>query len=191
MREYSKEIANVIKEVLGPDNDEVSFNEEDGVFTYERKLRGIWGNLCHVVHVLSDSFIVTAYPRRLADTSDGHEMVRILEAVDRINFCIKEAKFMLDLEEGIIACRIYTDCSDGVPGKERVNNALSKSHDLFDVYGYAIIAATTVDYPLQPIIDKCASGEVLAAAAVGDPTITLEDILTGEWKAKAAKKSDN
>lgn len=118
LEEYSKEIAEQIREVLTEDSRDFHFNDGIGFFEFTLDLES--KDIDHLQCIISvglDSYTLFAIPPLKADTRNRRMMVPLSKFLHLANYRLYNGCFQLNYKTGEIRYKIYHDCQSALPSK--------------------------------------------------------------------------
>lgn len=156
MREhtYSVKLTNLIKEFLSMDDWHYSFDDRNGTFQFRLNISAKIKNIKYLVEVDEDSFLVYAYCPIGADTHNTEMMHQMSDFVCRANYGLKNGNFELDMRDGEIRYKCYTNCENVLPSIEVVRTSIYCPAVMFERYGTGIAEIIFNDSTAQVAIDK-------------------------------------
>lgn len=152
---YSIEIANVVKNFLDTDDWHYSFDDEDGIFSFNLKLGGKINKISYKLMVRDDSYTNYAICPFNGDTDDPEGMARLAEFFSRANYGLRNGNFELDFRDGEIRYKSYVDCEGQLPSTEVVKNSIYVIAAMFQHYAPGITAVLYTDMSAKEANDKC------------------------------------
>jgi len=174
-RIYSKEIADAIKTFLENDDWRYSFDENRGVFRFGLNLSGKLKHVHYLISVREDDYTVYAIPQIGVDENDGQTMALMAEFICYANYGLNNGNFELDLNDGEIRYKTYVDCSDALPGENRIRGSIYCPAAMFERYGEGIVGILfggkdpkeAVEYCEMSDAEKCRASLAEAVSAGG------------------------
>lgn len=154
-RTYSRIIAQAIDEFLANDDWRYSFDEQKGVFKFSLSIKGKIKNICYLVVVKDNAYIVYAIAPIGADEDDKKTMSEMAEFVCRANYGIKNGNFELDMDDGELRFKCYVDCDGIVPTTEIVKSSIYCPATMFDHYGDGIVDIIFGGITGKEAVERC------------------------------------
>lgn len=153
---YSKEIANAINNFLVNDDWNFSFDEEKGIFRFGVSLDSKIKKINYSVKVNAHGFTVYVISPIGVEEHDRDMMLNMAEFICRANYVLRSGNFELDMEDGEIRYKIYTDCDGGIiPTYEMVKNSIHCPAIMFDQYAPGIIDIIFGNVSAMDAIKRC------------------------------------
>lgn len=137
-RTYSVRISNLIKEFLSMDGWHYSFDDKSGTFQFGLNISAKIKNIKYLIDVDNDSYIVYAYCPIGADADNIVMMHRMSDFICRANYGLKNGNFELDMRDGEIRYKCYTDCENNIPPVEIIRTSVYCPAAMFERYGTGI-----------------------------------------------------
>lgn len=134
-KNYSTQIANVIKKFLDEDDFRYSFDSDLGIFRFGVSLsKSKMKNLNFLIHVQEKDFLTYAIAPIGADVNDKKMMFQMTECLCKINFLLKNGNFEMDLNDGELRYKSFVDCEDILPSVAMVQNSIYVPYMMFKKY---------------------------------------------------------
>ncbi len=156
-REYSKEIANVINEILTRDDWDFSFSEDSGEFRFGFKSESKLNKINCIIRVGKGDYVLYAFSPIGVDVDDKVAIVSMTEFVCRANYGLRNGNFELDVSDGEIRYKSYVDCDGIMPTYNVVINSILVSDVMFSRYGSGIIDVIFGKTTAEKAIESCES----------------------------------
>ena len=153
-KNYSKTIANAIKNFLEEDEWKFSFEEAKGLFKFGLSLKSKLKNISYIVTVKEDDYIVYAVSPIGADEDDGKMMATMADFICRANYGLKSGNFELDTD-GEIRLKCYVDCDGIIPTREMIENSIHRPAAMFKRYGSGIADIIFKSITAKDAIEQC------------------------------------
>lgn len=153
-RTYSVKICNLIKEFLSTDDWHYSFDDRSGTFQFGLNLSSKIKNIKYLVDVGEDFYIVYVYCPIGADADDADMMHRMSDFICRVNYGLKNGNFELDMRDGEIRYKCYTDCENAIPSVEMIRTSIYCPAVMFERYGTGIVEVIFNNSTAQEAIAK-------------------------------------
>lgn len=141
MKEYTstKEIVNIVKEVLEADDFRYFLNEEHGIFEFVKKIKGKIQWIRYLISVEEGKVSVYGLCPVAPDYKDEKMMAEMAEFVCRANYGLQNACFELDFRDGEIRCKSFIDCEGGLPPIQSIKNSIYCIASMYKHYAEGII----------------------------------------------------
>lgn len=155
-KNYSQEIAAAIKDFLTSDNWRYSFNEDEGIFTFNLALKGMIKNVQYYIHTGSDGYIVYAISPVGGIAKDRIMMKELADFTCRANYGLINGNFEIDMNDGEIRYKVFVDCSNGhIPNSAVIKESVCRPALMFDKYseGFLDIIFNSLAAPFA--IENC------------------------------------
>jgi hypothetical protein len=153
--EYSKELANCVKQFLNDDNWHFSFNESTGVFNFNLRIKSKIQKISYVIAVHEDDIIVYGTCPIGAECSDTNMMAQMAEFFCWANYGLKNGCFEFDFRDGAIRYRCFLDSENLIPSKEVIKNSIYCIAGMYDSYAPGITGIIFSDWTAKQAIAKC------------------------------------
>lgn len=132
MIEYSREIAESIKNYMNSINMKYAFDEEDGLFTYELSPNSNFDKLnCYIWIDETAYYIISEL--NITITDDTIESISAL--LNEINYSAIFTNFVFDINKKKVYCQCYTNCKGIIPSNEIIAESLFGAMVLVTKYG--------------------------------------------------------
>lgn len=154
-KEYSTELANVVKECLDKDKWHYSFNEGSGVFEFGLRTKSKIQKINYLVDVDDDEIIVYGFCPIGADRADPEMMAQMAEFLCRANYGLRNGCFEFDFRDGEVRFRSFIDCEGVVPTIEVIKNSIYWTSAMFKHYAPGITDIIFAGSSAKKAIDKC------------------------------------
>lgn len=137
MSEYSKELAELVKNWLDTEEFNYDFDEDRGRFFYNLNIKGKMSPLRYVIGVQSSLIVFYAVcPLR----ADEQYRPAAAEFINRANYGLKLGCFEMDHNDGEIRYRMTANCDGITPTKAILNDCFYIPADMFERYGDGLAA---------------------------------------------------
>ena len=153
MRNYSMELADVVKDFLEEDNWPYSFEEETGIFHFVLQMKS--KNINYFVEVREKSLSFYGITQMNANPEDEKLMGQMAEFVCRANHGLKNGCFDLNFKNGEICYRSYLDCDGIIPSKNMVKNSIYCIATMYMAYAPAISDILSGNATAKEAVGKC------------------------------------
>ena len=139
--EYSRDIANAIKELLVNDNWRFVFNDESGTFQFNVGIGEKLKSFHYVIKVKRDEYIVYAISPISADPKDSKMMATMAEFICRASYGSENGNFELDFRDGELRYKSFVDCGGGtIPTQKIIKNSIYFPAFMFKRYTPGFLA---------------------------------------------------
>lgn len=155
MKQYSKEIANQIRNYLDEDGWRYSFHEEKGVFGFDLTVGGRVKVVKYFIDVMETEYLVYVTTPLSVSTDDKKAMKEMAEFVCRANHGLKQCNFEFDMDNGEFLIKYYVDCAGRLPTKEIIENSLHCPALVYKRYGEGIIRIIFLGENAEAAIERC------------------------------------
>lgn len=155
MKNYTKEIADVINIFLTSDDWHYSFDEEKGAFHFGLGLRGKLKKINYIIDVKEDEYLVYAIAPIGADKDDAAMMAAMAEFICTANYGLRNGNFEFDFCDGEIRYKTYVPCFGISLTPEIVRRSIYCHASMFDRYSEGIIGILFGGMTAADAIDKC------------------------------------
>ena len=155
MKQYSREIANQIRNYLDEDKWRYSFNEEKGIFEFNLSIRGGVKTVKYFIDVKETEYLVYVTPPLSVSPDDKKAMKEMAEFVCRVNYGLKQCNFELDMDGGDFMVKYYVDCAGRLPTKEIIENSLHCPAMVYKRYGDGIIRIIFLGESAEAATERC------------------------------------
>lgn len=136
MSNYSAAIALAINQFLTQDDWHFSFDEEDGIFSFNLTMQNKLKKVVYKVRVRDDSY--TVYTGMPLDATDCK--AEMAEFLTRANYGLINGNFEMDYRDGEIRYKIHIPCEDMLPSQAVIKRSIYTPAAMFDRYGNGIVA---------------------------------------------------
>ena len=151
MRQYSRIIADVVKEYLDKDNWKYQFLEDDGLITFNLRIRGMLQKAEYLFIFNDDNYTVYASAPLSADINNPE----IWELICRMNHGLKEGNFEVNPENGEIKYKMHIDCSETeLPTKRMIERSIFIPQMMFARYGNGILQVMFNNETAKTAVEK-------------------------------------
>lgn len=134
-RNYSNEIANVVKEYLEENDWHYSFDEERGMFEFGLEVGGKVQKIKYLISVAESDMLILGICPFGADRDDEKMMAQMSEFICRANFGLKSGCFEFDFRDGEIRYKSFIDCDEVLPSTAVVGNSIYCTAAMYKRYG--------------------------------------------------------
>ena len=155
MKQYSKEIANQIRNYLDEDDWRYSFYEEKGVFGFDLTVGGRVKAVKYFIDVMETEYLVYVTTPLSVSADDKKAMKEMAEFVCRANHGLKQCNFEFDMDNGEFLIKYYVDCAGRLPTKEIIENSLHCPALVYKRYGEGIIRMIFLGENAEAAIERC------------------------------------
>lgn len=155
MREYSEELAELIKEFLAEDNWNYDFNEDEGNFSFSLTIDSKLKHLRYYIHVHGEAYTVYAVSPLNADNDDKPVMSTLAEFICRANYGLRNGNFELDMRDGEIRYKIFVDCEDSLPSQAIVKRSIVIPCVMFEKYSRGILDVMFKGLSSEEAVSEC------------------------------------
>lgn len=155
MKNYTKEIADVIKSFLTSDDWHYSFDDEKGLFHFGLGLRGKLKKINYIIDVKEDEYLVYAVAPIGADKDDAAMMAAMAEFICTANYGLRNGNFEFDFCDGEIRYKTYVPCFGISLTSEIVRRSIYCHASMFDRYSEGIIGILFGGMTAADAINKC------------------------------------
>lgn len=140
LEEYSKEIAEQIREALIEDSRDFHFNDSIGFFEFSLDLESKdFEHLQCIIAVGLDSYTLFVIPPIKADTRNRRMMTALSKFMHLTNYRLSNGCFQLHYNTGTIRYKIYHDCQTALPSQTTIlESILTASVDL-ENYAHGLV----------------------------------------------------
>lgn len=153
--EFSRDIADCIRDFLITDDWNFDFDDEKGLFRFGVNLSSKLKNVRYFVNVREDCYVVYAISPINADIDDKDVMREINEFINRANYGLRNGNFELDTRDGEIRYKIYVDCDNLLPSRDVVKNSIVIPSVMFERYSPGLLDVMFRDSSAEDAIAKC------------------------------------
>ncbi|MBQ7221624.1 MAG: hypothetical protein IJS28_11660 [Synergistaceae bacterium] len=124
VRNYSQDIAGVVRDFLIDDDWKFTFDDERGVFSFGLALHSKMKHVDYSVIVRDTSYSVYAISPLNADIDDADMMSNITEFICRANYGLRNGNFEVDMRDGEIRYKTYVNCDGLLPSRDIVEASI-------------------------------------------------------------------
>ena len=155
MKEYSKEIVEVVKEFLKNDNWKYTFDETYGVFDFGLRLGGKLQSIRYVVRVREkDVIIYGVIPFGVEPANES--MVREMnDFICMVNYGLKNGCFEFDRSDGEVRYKCFIDCEHQIPYPDTIKNSVAVIASMMKYYSVGIIDIIFLNSSAKEAVKKC------------------------------------
>lgn len=155
VRDYSMDVANMVRDFLVNDNWKFSFDEERGVFKFGLTLKGKLKSIDYRIFICPTSYVVNAISPMGADKDSPDEMLAMADFICRANYGLRNGNFELDMRDGEISYKCFVDCDNLVPPNEIIRNSIYVPAAMFTRYAPGILAVSLTGASGQDAVELC------------------------------------
>ena len=154
-REYSKSIADSIREFLENDGWRFSFDDDKGTFHFGLNLSGSLKKTNYLINVKEDRYLVYAISPIGAAEDDDAMMANMAEFICRANYGLIDGNFELDVRDGEIRFKSFVNCDGVMPSTEIIKESIYCPAAMFERYSMGITGIIFGGLNAKEAIDKC------------------------------------
>lgn len=152
---YSKEIADAIRNFLDEDDWKYSFDEQLGMFRFGLNLGGKLKNVNYIIDVKEDEYVSYAISPVGVDQNDRERMAVMTEFICRANYGLKNGNFELDVRDGELRYKSYVDCDGIIPTEDMIRHSITCPGTMFKRYSEGIVGIIFNDESAEGAINRC------------------------------------
>ena len=154
-RNYSDELANIVKKFLTDDEWHYIFDEELGIFEFNVKSSSKIQKVKYLIDVKEKEIVIYGICPINAECDDEKMMAQMAEFVCRANYGIKNGNFELDFRDGEVRYKSYIDCENENPSTEVIKRSIFYIAIMFERYGNGITSIVFAGDSAKKAIDMC------------------------------------
>lgn len=132
---YDASIARLVKKFLDEDDWNYTFNEKEGLFTFNLSMSNKLKKVSYRVRIRDDCYISYATCPLNADDCKAE----MAEFITRANYGLRNGNFEMDYRDGEIRYKCFVDCDETVPGKQTIKDSIYIPAYMFNRYGGGIV----------------------------------------------------
>ena len=154
-REYSTEIASVVRQFLDEDDWNYSFDKEKGLFRFGVSLSGRLKNVQYVVSINQHDYNVYAISPVSADAEDAEQMRKMSEFINRVNYGLKDGNFEMDFRDGELRYRCYVNGDGALPTVRMVDESIRCPLIMYNRYSNGILQMVFFGMSAEDAVALC------------------------------------
>ena len=191
-RNYSEEIASAVREHLDDKGWTYRFEDDNGVFRFGLNISGNLRSIQYLIDIRDTDYNVYAVSPLSADKDNEDQLRRMSEAVNRINYGLRDGNFELDLNDGEIRYKSYVNCEDSSLSEAMVRRSIGVPAAMFTRYSKAIIGIIFSDGDPKDLVDQCEGGGFAPSSGdSGDRPLDREALLRRLRSLQGASDDDD
>lgn len=155
MKEYSRELAEAVKQFLVDDDWGYTFDEERGLFKFALRMKSKIQTIRYTVAVKDDELLVYGICPIGADSDDEKMMKQMSEFICRANWGLRNGGFEFDFRDGEIRYKSFIDCEGIIPSTEIIKNSVYVMATMYKRYAAGITAIIFTETSAKDAFDMC------------------------------------
>ena len=154
-KNYSEELVSIVREHLDDKGWTYRFEDDNGVFRFGLNISGNLRSIQYLIDIRDTDYSVYAISPLSADKDNEDQLHRMSEAVNRINYGLRDGNFELDLNDGEIRYKSYVNCEDSTLSQAMVRRSIGVPAAMFTRYSKVIIGIIFSDGDPKTLVDQC------------------------------------
>ena len=134
---YSSELVESIKGLLGGRNWEYTFDVNHGIFQIRSGLDSSVQSCTVYIHLRSDG--ISSIGKISIDVMEARQSA-IAEFITRINYKLKDGSFQMDYSDGEVRFKMYMNCGETIPSADSLERLFVIPFIMWEKYGNAFLS---------------------------------------------------